>query len=102
MFHSHRTLALAIDPGVVPNQKQGAKRVLTHINEAYQTSYTSKPRRKRLETNGCVDVYRILRVQRPLVYVTRDKTLFVERKNCDIEENKYGLNRQGSAQVESD
>ncbi len=34
LFHSHRTLVLALDtdPGVVPNQKQGAKRVLKHIN----------------------------------------------------------------------
>ena len=40
MFHSHRTLALALalaldtDPGVVPIQKQDAKRVLTHSAEA--------------------------------------------------------------------
>jgi hypothetical protein len=38
LFHSPQTLALDTDPGVVPNQKQGAKRGLVHINEAYQTS----------------------------------------------------------------
>jgi hypothetical protein len=76
MFHSHRTLALALDtdPGVVPNQKQGAKQVLTHINEASQTSYASKLRRKLLEINGCIDVYRVLRVQSPVIYVT-DNTI---------------------------
>ena len=68
-------LALDTDPGVVPNQKQGAKRGLRHKNEAYQTSYTSKPRRKLLEINGCIDVYRVLRVQSPLIYVTYNTTL---------------------------
>jgi hypothetical protein len=69
LFHSHRTLALSLDtdPGVVPNQKQGAKPVLTHINESYQTSCTSKLRRKLLEINGCIDGFRVLRVQRPVI-----------------------------------
>jgi hypothetical protein len=73
VFHSH--LPLDTDPGVVPNQKQGAKRVLTHINEAYQTSYTSNLRRNLLEINGCIDVYRVLRVQCPLICVTYNTML---------------------------
>jgi hypothetical protein len=36
VFHSHQTLSLSLDtdPGVVPNQKQGAKPGLTHSAEA--------------------------------------------------------------------
>jgi ABC-type phosphate/phosphonate transport system permease subunit len=77
------TLALALDtdPGVVPNQKQGAKRVLTHINEAYQTSYTSNLRRNLLEINGCIDVYRVLRVQCPLICVTYNTMLGQEGRS---------------------
>ena len=59
MFHSHQTLALALDtdPGVDSNQKQGAKRVLTHSAEAYQTCKASKWLCKCLICNGDFEAY---------------------------------------------
>ncbi len=59
VFHSNRTLVLALDtdPGVDPNQKQGARPVLRHMNEAYQTCKASKWLCKCLICSGDFEAY---------------------------------------------
>ncbi len=61
VFHSNRKLVLALDtdPGVDPNQKQGARPVLRHMNEAYQTCKASKWLCKCLICSGDFEAYHV-------------------------------------------
>jgi hypothetical protein len=83
VFHSNRTLVLALDtdPGVDPNQKQGARPGLRHINEAYQSCKASKWLCKCLICSGDFEAYHVADGFHGLICLRANNKVGIERMN---------------------